>query len=790
MPQNRYRISKVAVLGSGVMGSQIAAHCANAGLDVWLLDLKSSDADFPNEIAQNGISNLTKLKPSPLVLPEMAQHIKTGNFEDDWDQLAEVDWICEAVIEKMEVKRQIMEKIDGVRSADTIVTTNTSGLPIGDIGKDCSESFRRHFLGSHFFNPPRYMKLLELIPTADTDTGVTDFITIFAQKILGKGVVLCKDRPNFIANRIGIFFMALVMNRVFSGEMRIEEADYLTGMFSGFSKAAVFRTADMAGLDVVSHVAKNLYPNIPDDERREVFELHDKFSKMVEDGLIGNKAGKGFYKKTKTERGIEYQVLNLDTFKYESQVKPSFESVEKAREQFNDPSGRLKYMMKQDDKAGRFLRDIHSELFLYASNRIPEITESVEMIDRAMKWGFNWEYGPFEKWDSLGVEWMTSLMRNDGYTIPDSIDKMLRKNRESFYDRSRREVYNLSNGKTSVLEPPAPSAIKTEDLRLQHKEVKQWQEAALYDMGDGVGLFEFRSRANSIGSGVIAALFYAFEIIEKNFDALVIGNDGTNFSVGANLYEVISAVEQQRIPELEQAVADFQRATSEIRYQPIPVVAAPFNMTLGGGCEFSIHADRIVAYQELYMGLVEAGVGLIPAGGGTTEMLYRHMDRVPDDKNADPLIMLNRVFQLIGMAKVSGSAREALGMAYLRDGDDIVMNRDLQLYRAKQTARLMADAGYVPPTERRIRLMGKDGFSALRVYLYLMKESGYVSEYDTVIGEKLAYVLTGGDLSEAQDVPESYVHKLEREAFLELVKEKKTLERMKYTLKTGKPLRN
>lgn len=790
MPHHQYHISKVAVLGSGVMGSQIAAHCLNAGLDVLLLDIKSDKSGKPNEIVEKNLLKLKKIVPSPLALSDATEKIKTGNFEDDWSLLGNVDWICEAVIEKMDIKKQVMGRIDAVRAPHAIVTTNTSGLPIGIIGKDCSGAFRSHFLGTHFFNPPRYMKLLELIPTVDTDNTVTDYMVRFSQKILGKGVVLCKDTPNFIANRIGIFFMAIVMNRVFKGEMRIEEADYLTGTLSGFSKAAVFRTADMAGLDVVGHVAGNLYPNIPDDERRDVFKMHDLFVRMIENGMIGNKAGMGFYKKTRTGSGTEYKVLNLDTFEYESQVKPHFDSVETAVKQFDRLPEKLRYVMDQDDKAGRFLREIHEELFLYAANRIPEITESVQMIDRAMKWGFNWQYGPFEKWDMLGIEWMNGQMNKDGLSLPDSVLHMLEKKHEAFYDRLNGDVYNLSDGKATTLLPPAPSAILTEDLRLHNKEVGKWEDAALYDAGDGVGLFEFRSKANTIGNNVIRALFSAFEETRKNFDALVIGNDGTNFSVGANLYEVVRAIEGKNWKELEQAVSDFQQATLGIRYQPFPVVAAPFNMTLGGGCEFSIHADRIVAYQELYMGLVEAGVGLIPAGGGTTETLYRHMEKIPDDENADPLLWLKQVFRLIGMAKVSGSAREAFNMGYLRESDEIVMNRDLQLYRAIRVAKNLAEDGYVPPPERQILLMGRQGYGALKVSLYLMKNSGFISDYDAAIGEKLAVILTGGDLSEAQKVPESYVLKLEREAFLELLKESKTLERIKYTLKTGKPLRN
>ena len=788
MAIKKYSIHKVAVLGSGVMGSQIAAHCVNAGLDVLLLDLKSDKTDNPNQIADESLQKLQKMLPAPLALPENAHKIETGNFDDDWSKLSEVDWICEVIVENMDIKKTLMARIDKVRKNHTIVSSNTSGLPITKISDEVSDALRKHFLGTHFFNPPRYMKLLEIIPTQYTGDAVTEYMTVFAQKILGKGVVQCKDTPNFIANRIGIFSMANVMPYAFDKKFRFEELDYLTGTLSGFSKAATFRTADMAGLDVIGHVAKNLYPGIPDDERREVFKLDDKFYEMVSRNMIGNKAGMGFYKKVKTDKGKEYKVLNVDNLEYESQKDVTFPVIDEARAKFKNTGDRLKYLTRQDGKVGNFLWEIHRDLFLYSANRIPEIADSIESIDRAMKWGFNWEMGPFEQWDAIGVRSSVDRMKEEGYTVPESVIIMLDSGRENFYENGT--VYNLATGQAEQLSPPAEGALRIKYLAKHNKTVFSKKEAALYDMGDGVALFEFRSKANALGQGVIEALFESFEHIKKGFNALVIGNEGDHFSVGANLFEVIMAVKNNQFKELELAVKAFQDASLGIRYLPVPVVVAPFNRTLGGGCEFTVHADRVVANHELYAGLVEAGVGLIPAGGGTTEMLHRYVSLIPDDDNADPLVYLKQVFQLIGMAKVSMSAAEARNYGFLREGDIIQMNRDLLLQNAKNEALKMAEQGYQPPAKRRILLQGKTAYSAMKLSMYIMKESRFISEYDSIIGERLAYILTGGDLSESQEVMEDYVLNLEREVFLSLLKEKKTLDRIQYMLEKGKPLRN
>ncbi|HKJ33831.1 MAG TPA: 3-hydroxyacyl-CoA dehydrogenase NAD-binding domain-containing protein [Balneolales bacterium] len=788
MAIKKYSIHKVAVLGSGVMGSQIAAHCVNAGLDVLLLDLKSDKTDNPNQIVEDSLHKLLKMQPAPLALPEYLNRIKKGNFDDDWDKLRGVDWICEAIVENMDIKKKMMARIDKVRRDHTIVSSNTSGLPITKISDDVSEGLQKHFLGTHFFNPPRYMKLLEIIPTNNTAEEVTEYMTTFAQKILGKGVVQCKDTPNFIANRIGVFSMANMMPYAFEGKFRIEEIDYLTGTLGGFSKAATFRTADMAGLDVVGHVAKNLYPNIPNDERQDVFKLDERFYEMVSKNMLGNKSGMGFYKKIRTNGGKEYKVLNVDKFEYESQKEVKFPVIEEAKAKYKTTEDRLKYLVQKDGKVGDFTWEIHRDLFLYSANRIPEFADSIESVDRAMRWGFNWEMGPFEQWDAVGVRDSVERMKKENYTVPESVLKMLESGRDNFYEDGT--VYNLASGQVEPTTPPAKDAVSIGNLIKHNKMVFSKKEAALYDMGDGVALFEFRSKANSLGQGVIAALFESFEHVKKGFNALVIGNEGGNFSVGANLFEVLMAVKNKQFKELEQAIKAFQDASLGIRYLSVPVVVAPFNRTLGGGCEFTIHADRVVANHELYAGLVEVGVGLIPAGGGTTEMLNRYMSQIPDDDNADPLLYLKQVFQQIGMAKVSLSAPEARKYNILKEGDIIQLNRDLLLQNAKEEARLMAEQGYQPPPKRQIMLMGKNGFSALKLSMYIMKESRYLSEYDSILGEKLAYVLTGGDLSEPQKVTEDYILNLEREVFFSLLKEKKTLERIQYMLEKGKPLRN
>ncbi|MDZ7692560.1 MAG: 3-hydroxyacyl-CoA dehydrogenase/enoyl-CoA hydratase family protein [Balneolaceae bacterium] len=789
MSNNKFRIQKVAVLGSGTMGSQIAAHCVNAGLEVLLLDLKSDEGD-PNEIVKENIKKLGEMNPAPLSLPEYSQYITPGNFEDDFDKLADVDWICEAIVEKMEIKKDMMARLDEVRTGNTTVSSNTSGLPIGKISEECSDEFRKYFLGTHFFNPPRYMKLLEIIPTEKTADDVVDFMSRFGEKTLGKGVVRCKDTPNFIANRIGIFSMASIMPWFFDGSFRAEEIDFLTGTITGYSKAATFRTADMSGLDIIRHVAENLYPAIPDDERREVFNLPESFKKMVDDGKHGNKAGQGFYKKVQTDSGKEYKVINPETHEYESQIDPKFESTSEAKEKFKTADKRLKYLVNQDDEVGRFLWKIHCDLLLYAANRIPEITDSLESIDNAMKWGFNWELGPFERWDAIGVEESVERMQDEGLEVPESVLEMLNSGREQFYDKDEGTVYNLATGKVEPLSPPAEGAIRVANLKSEDREVLGTKSAGLYDMGDGVALFEFRTKQHTLGFELVETLAKSCDKVKQYFDALVIGHDGDNFTYGANLMEAIQAWKQGQKEQVQEAVKNFQDTAVGLRYKSFPVVVAPFGRTLGGGVELMLHADTVVAHHELYAGLVEAGVGLIPAGGGTKEMLHRTMQRVTEEDRSDPIPYIKEVFKTMGMAKVSPSAAKAREYHYLKPEDTIVMNRDLLLAAAKKEARTLVNQGYQPPFKPSIKVMGREGLSALKLMLYIMHESGWITDYDKVVAEKLAWVMSGGDLSEPQEVPESYILKLEREVFMDLLEDERTHARIEHMLKKGKPLRN
>lgn len=790
MSTSKYDIQKVAVLGSGTMGSQIAAHCVNAGLQVWLLDLKDEESDDPNQRVIDNIKKLKKMNPAPLGLQEYADRISAGNFSDDLDIIKEVDWVCEAIVERMDIKKKMMADIQEIRQEGTIVSSNTSGLPISEISEDCSDEFKRHFLGTHFFNPPRYMKLLELIPSESTSTEVIAYMRRFCERDLGKGVVECRDTPNFIANRIGIFSMANIMPYFFNGDFRAEEIDYLLGTLTGYSKAATFRTADMSGLDVIHHVAANLYPAIPDDERREVFDLPEAFEQMVEEGKHGNKAGEGFYKKVRTDSGKEYKVINPQTGEYESQIDPEFASATEAEKEFDTPEERLRFLVKKDTEVGEFLWKVHCDLLLYSANRIPEITGSLESIDRAMKWGFNWELGPFERWDAIGVEESVGRMQDEGLEVPESILKMLQKGREQFYDKKNGTVYNLATGEVEELNPPAKGALRVSTLKSNNKEVFGNESAGLYDLGEGIALFEFRSRKYTLGFKLIESLDKACKIVKNKFDALVISHDGDNFTYGANLMEAMQAWRQGDKEQVREGARNFQNVVVGLRYQPFPVVVAPFGRSLGGGVEFILHADKVVAHHELYAGLVEVGVGLLPAGGGTKEMLRRTMQQLMEDEQVDPLPYIKETFKTIGMAEVSDGAPKARKLGYLRETDNIVMNRNLLIANAKEEARRLVESGYHPPQEPNIKVLGKKALSTLKLMLYIMHEANYITDYDKVVAEKVAYIMSGGDLSEPQEVPESYLLKLERQAFMELLEDQRTQDRIEHMLKKGKPLRN
>lgn len=779
------RIRKVAVLGSGVMGSQIAAHCVNAGLEVVLLDLKSDDEHRPNKIAESSLQKIVKMKPAPFALPEFANRITVGNFEDNFDLVAEADWICEVIIERMDIKQEMMAKIDNVRKKDAIVSSNTSGLPITKIGEHCSKDFNNHFIGTHFFNPPRYMKLLELIPTDKTDSDVTSFMHSFCEKVLGKGVVICNDTPNFIANRIGIFSIGSIMPYFFDGDFRAEEIDLITGTLTGYSKAATFRTADMAGLDVTLHVANNIIPEIPNYEKKDVFDLPSPFKSMVESGKIGNKAGKGFYTKVRQNGKTEYLVINAESLEYEAQQQLEDPVIAEALK-IKNTKERLKFLAFHDSKIGKFVWEIQRELLLYSANRVPEISDSPQDIDRAMKWGFNWELGPFERWDALGIDNVVEKLEDENQEIPTLITELKQAGFNSFYEDGK--VYNPTSKSFNEIKPSAKGELKVADLTKDKEPVFSNSSAALHDIGNGIALFEFKTKHSTLGFELVKSLEKSLEIVADNFDALVIGHDGDNFAFGANLLEALQANQAGDWDKVVEAVTNFQKTAVALRYAPFPVVSAAFGRTLGGGAEFCLYSDKIVAHHELYMGLVEIGVGLIPAGGGTTELLKRAMNKV--EGNADALTYIREAFKTMGMATVSDSAHKAQEIGFLKESDTIVMNRDLLLAVAKEQAIALVKSGYQPPAKTEIKVLGQTAFSAFKLMLYVMHESKFITDYDKVVAERLAYVMSGANISEEQNVTEEFLLKLEREAILACLKDDRTLARMEHMLKKGKPLRN
>ncbi len=785
MQKNTFRIRKVAVLGSGVMGSQIAAHCVNAGLEVMLLDLKSDDPKRPNKIAEESLKKILKLRPAPLGLSKFAERIKVGNFDDDLESLSEVDWVCEVVIERMDIKKSLMAKVENARGKYTIVSSNTSGLPISEISSECSEEFKSHFIGTHFFNPPRYMKLLELIPTESTSKEVISTIKSFCERVLGKGVVLCKDTPNFIANRIGVFSMASMMPHFFNGDFRVEEIDALTGILTGYSKSATFRTGDIVGLDVMAYVSGNLHPMIPEDEMRDVFQLPGSFLKMVKEGKLGNKSGSGFYKKVQTEKGREFHTIDPETLEYGPQAKGDSEVIAEAKKQ-SGTAGKLKFLAFHDSREGKLVWQSQRDVLLYAANRISEIADSIESIDRAMKWGFNWKLGPFERWDALGVDEVCARLEEEGIEIPDVVNDLRESGYTTFYKDGL--VFDPISKKMIEQSAMVEGEITVASLRRKNEPVFENDSAALLDMGDGIALFQFKTRNATLGFELVTALEHCLGIVEEQFKALVISHDGENFAYGANLMEAVQALQAGKFNEVVDAVNNFQRTALKLRYSPFPVVSAPFGMTLGGGTEFLLYSDRIVAHHELYMGLVEVGVGLIPAGGGTTELLKRAMAQV--EAEADPLPYIREAFKTIGLAKVSDSAHNARALGFLRDEDIIVMNRHLLISVAKQEALSMVESGYQPPAKEEIFVLGDKAMSVMKIMLYVMHEARYATDYDKVLSLRVGNILAGGELSEPQSVSEDYLLKLEREAILECFKDERTHARIEHMMKTGKPLRN
>lgn len=800
-------IRKVAILGAGTMGARIAAHLANASVPSVLLDIvperltpeeqeKGLDLGSPrvrNRLVQSGLEAALKSRPAAFFVPEAARMISVGNLQDHLGWIKDCDWIIEAVVEDRTVKRALFDKVQSLWRPGAIVSSNTSGISIGSICDGLGEDFRRNFLGTHFFNPPRYMKLLEVIPTPDTLPEVVDAVSRFGDVVLGKGIVVAKDTPNFIANRIGTFTTLNVLRVMQRDGYSLEEIDALTGPAMGLPKSATFRTLDIVGLDVLVHVLRNLRESLPNDERRDLFELPDFAQKMLEHKLLGDKTKQGFYRKVKG-KGDDSEILTLDleTFEYRPRQRVSFPSLEMARN-IEDTRQRVKTLFHSPDRAGRFYQTVLSDTFHYAAMRVPEIADDIVAIDRAMQWGFNWECGVFELWDAIGVEPVAQKWKREGVAIPPLVDRLLASNHKTFYRRSdgTTSYFDFASNSYQAI-ADKPGILLLPSLKERKREVRKNPGASLIDLGDGVLCLEFHSKMNIIGTDTVQMIHTGLKALDEGFDAMVIGNQGSNFCVGANLMMVLMTIQEEEWEDLHQAVRAFQNANMAIKYAPKPVVAAPFGLTLGGGTELCLHAARIRAAAETYMGLVEFGVGLVPAGGGTKEMLVRALDALPADPEADPLAFVKEVFLNIGMARVSTSAEEARKLRYLAPHDSITMNRDRQIADAKQLALDLVRLGYRPGKPREdIRALGRPAFARMKLGLHLMRRAEYISDYDVVVGTYLAKILAGGgEFTSPQWVSEQFILDLEREAFVSLCGQKKTIERIQHMLKKGKPLRN
>src|SRR5271168_4577874 len=799
------RIEKAVVLGAGTMGARIAAHFANAGLPVVLLDIAPAGAvpGSPEryKIVRAGLEAAQKSKPAAFFAPALAERISVGNFEDDLQRVAEADWIIEVVAENLEIKRKLLERVAQFRKPGAIVTTNTSGLPVHLIAEGMSEEFQENWCGTHFFNPPRYLKLVEVIPGPKTSGDVLETLRNFCDRRLGKGVVEAKDTPNFIANRIGTYSMLNALKLMGDLDMTVEEIDACTGPAVGWPKSATFRTADIVGLDVLTHVIKNIYETAPNDESRERYKIPALLEEMTKRGWLGDKTGQGFYKKSK-EGSREILTLDVKTLEYRSKQKAKFASLE-AGKGIEDTKERLRALVgpilqgQKGDKAQQFLWGALSETCLYAARRVPEISDSIAEVDRAMRWGFGWEFGPFEIMDALGVKEFAAQVEKEKRALPLLIERVARE-RKGFYESENgiTTVFDISGKARTVSEPSGVIILKA--LKEAGKEVERNSGASLIDLGDGVVCCEFHGKMNAIGADLISMIHKGLKRLESDFDAMVIANQAVNFSVGANLMLVLVGAQEQEWDELHMAVKQFQNANLAIKYARKPVVVAPQGMALGGGCEIGLHGARIQAAAESYMGLVEAGVGLIPGGGGTKEMLIRANEHAASGDDLDLFHTLRPVFENIATAKVGTSAEESRELGYLRRTDTYSMNRERTVADAKQTALGLARGGWKPSAgswqegaqSTQIKVLGESFLAAAKLAIHMLQRGGYASEYDAVVGRKLANILAGGALSAPQMVSEQYVLDLEREAFVSLLGEKKTLERIAFTLKTGKPLRN
>ena len=797
-------IKKVAVIGSGIMGSGIACHFANIGVDVLLLDIvprelndkeKAKGLTIQDKVVRNRLVNDSlkaslKSKPSPIYHQKFANRITTGNIEDDIAQIANVDWIIEVVVERLDIKKMVFENIEKNRKPGTLITSNTSGIPIKFMSEGRSDDFQKHFCGTHFFNPARYLKLFEIIPGPKTSNEVLDFLNGYGEKFLGKTSVVAKDTPAFIGNRIGIFSIMSLFHMVKDMDLTIEEVDKLSGPVIGRPKSATFRTVDVVGLDTLVHVANGIYENCPNDESHKLFKLPSFINTMIENKWLGSKTKQGFYKKTVDANGKkEILSLDLNTLEYRAKKRAKFATLEMTKN-IDNVIDRFKVLVAGKDKAGEFYRKSFAALFTYVSNRIPEISNDLYKIDDAMKAGFGWEHGPFQIWDAIGLEKGIEIMKAHGHEPASWVNEMLASGNKSFYSvkNGATYFYNISS-KTQEKVPGQDAFIILDNIR-KTTEVFKNSGVVIEDIGDGILNVEFQSKMNSIGGDVLAGINKAIDLAEQNYQGLVLGNQGPNFSVGANIGMIFMLAVEQEYDEMNMAIKYFQDTTMRLRYSGIPTIVAPHGMTLGGGCELALHADKVVAAAESYMGLVEFGVGVIPGGGGSKEMALRASDLFK--KGDVELNVLQEYFLTIGMAKVATSAYEAFDLGLLQQGKDVVVvNKERQIATAKAHAVLMAESGYTQPVKRKdVKVLGKQALGMFLVGTDAMEASNYISEHDKKIANKLAYVMAGGDLSEPTNVSEQYLLDLEREAFMSLTTERKTLERLEQMLKKGRPLRN
>jgi 3-hydroxyacyl-CoA dehydrogenase len=809
------RINKVAILGAGTMGARIAAHFANAGVPSYLLDVVPPDAvgASRNKIAVAGLDAAKKSKPAAFMELSLARFVTVGNFEDDITKLTDVDWIIEAVVENLDIKRALLKKVEAVRKPGTIVTTNTSGLPVGKIAEGFSDDFRKAWFGTHFFNPPRYMRLLEIIRTPEADRAAIEAIAHFCDVRLGKGVVVAKDTPNFIGNRIGTFSVLNVMRLMQEMDLSIEEVDVLTGQAVGWPKSATFRTIDLVGLDILGHVVGNMTTNVHDE--RSDLRLPDFFGKMLDRKWLGDKTKGGFYKKVKSSAGSEDERLALDwkTLEYHPRQKPKFPALDMAKN-VEDTATRLRSLLglngsapQKGDKATAFLWAALTDLWTYSANRIPEISDSIVEIDRAMRLGFNWELGPFELWEAAGVEPTVARMKKEGKPLAANVEKLLAAGQKSWYaddpkSPAERKYWDLASGHWQPVEVPS-GVWSVTVAKKSNGVVKRNSGASLVDLGDGVACIEFHSKMNSLGADIIGLITQSLKPggPGDNFDSFVITNDATNFSVGANLMLLLMSVQEEEWDDVDLVIRQFQGMTQAIKFSPKPVVSAPFGLCLGGGTEISLHAAARQPHAELYTGLVEVGVGLLPGGGGCKEMLLRALDSAAGSRekvsgealagSVEMMQAMKKAFEAIATAKVATSAHEARGLGFLSDSDRITMNRERVLSDAKTRALELARAGYEPPIPRTdIPAPGESLLAALKMGVHLMRQGDFITDYEVKLGGKIAEVLCGGNVTPGTPVSEQYILDLEREGFKSLCGEKKTQDRIQYTLKTGKTLRN